>query len=676
MSVKDDSLLCPITLELFKDPVLAQDGHTYERKAIVEWIERNGRSPLTNQLLSLEHLYPNYAIKKAIDNFENSMKNKKYQYILNVDVKRKPGRPLFQTSGKSIYIAEWLSINENRPEIVLLKIDGARSQKEASFYVDLSRHPHIVRTYGIVHEENVDDDNNAIMLLQEYALMGSLFDILEERKKPPDEKILIEIFLQITDAMIFLAFNNVVHADLACRNVLVFRFDENDPKSVIVKVTDFGLSRYSRLYSIRPSAKQTVLNIVPIRYVAPEILKRNTTSDDYTEKSDVYSMGVLMWEAYSRCAIPWAKISDDNEVARLVINGERLTRPPNCSEYYWSIIRKTWSNSPEERPTFVELKCLLTEQYIRKTLKSTNISISDIPLDAIWAQNAVTVGGLVVSDSTDNQLCEPHGLFIDADDETILIADYKNHRIIQWKIGDENGQVVGGGNGKGHAYGQLCCPSDVLIDKETDSLIICDRGRVVRWTRHNSFKREEILIDGISCCQLAKHDQKYIYVSCQQEEVRRYEIGTKNFTVVAGGNGRGDNLNQLDWPAYIFVDQQQAVYVSDYYNHRVVKWNKDAREGILIAGGQGEGGALTQLSHPNGLFVDALGTLYIADAGNSRVMRWPKGAKQGIAIVGGSGKGSAANQFRFLRGLSFDRHGNLYVADQFNYRIQRFSILG
>ena len=38
MNVPDDSLLCPITLEIFRDPVVAKDGHTYERQAIVEWI--------------------------------------------------------------------------------------------------------------------------------------------------------------------------------------------------------------------------------------------------------------------------------------------------------------------------------------------------------------------------------------------------------------------------------------------------------------------------------------------------------------------------------------------------------------------------------------------------------------------------------------------------------------
>ncbi|CAF3413445.1 unnamed protein product, partial [Rotaria socialis] len=123
------------------------------------------------------------------------------------------------------------------------------------------------------------------------------------------------------------------------------------------------------------------------------------------------------------------------------------------------------------------------------------------------------------------------------------------------------------------------------------------------------------------------------------------------------------------------VDRQQNVYVSDRDNHRVMKWNKGAKEGIVVAGGQGNGSALTQLYYPNGIFVDALGTLYVADSWNYRVMRWIQGDKtQGAVIVGGNGSGAGANQFNGPVGLSFDRHGNLYVVDWGNYRVQRFSI--
>ncbi|CAF3226213.1 unnamed protein product [Rotaria socialis] len=171
-------------------------------------------------------------------------------------------------------------------------------------------------------------------------------------------------------------------------------------------------------------------------------------------------------------------------------------------------------------------------------------------------------------------------------------------------------------------------------------------------------------------------EQRYLYVSdIGKVEVRRYQLGDKNGTLVAGGNGQGDGLSQLNIPTYLFVDREQNVYVSDNNNHRVMKWIKGATEGIVIAGGQGLGSALTQLQYPEGIFVDTLGTLYVADSHNHRVMRWTQGdKKQGAVIVGGNGSGAGANQFNGPRGLSFDRHGNLYVADRDNHRVQRFSI--
>ncbi|CAF4177204.1 unnamed protein product [Rotaria sordida] len=197
----------------------------------------------------------------------------------------------------------------------------------------------------------------------------------------------------------------------------------------------------------------------------------------------------------------------------------------------------------------------------------------------------------------------------------MIIADFYNHRIIQWKRGDTNGQVVAGGNGLGNRLDQLYDPTEVLIDKETDNLIICDHDnrRVVQWSRRSGTTQGEILIDNIYCFGLAMDDHRYLYISdVEKHEVRRYQVGDKNGTIVAGGHGEGADRTQFSWPRYLFVDRQQAVYVSDSNNHRVMKWNKGATEGIVVAGGQGQGqGAnLTQLPFPNGLFVDMLGVTY------------------------------------------------------------------
>ncbi|CAF3770207.1 unnamed protein product, partial [Rotaria socialis] len=302
----------------------------------------------------------------------------------------------------------------------------------------------------------------------------------------------------------------------------------------------------------------------------------------------------------------------------------------------------------------------------------------NIPANAKWTQNGVTIAGGHGGGGGTNQLCLPFGLFVD-DDQTVVIADYWNNRIMQWKNGNTtNGQVVAGGNGEGNGLHQLNHPRDVFLDKETDSLIICDEGnrRVVRWSRRSGTTQGEILIDNIECYGLVLNEKRYLYVSDGgKHEVRRYQLGDKNYTLVAGGNGEGDGLNQLNTPQYLFVDRQQNVYVSDILNHRVMKWNKGAKEGIVVAGGQGKGYALTQLYFPEGIFVDTLGTLYVADQGNNRVLRWTqRDKKQGTVIVGENGEGEGDKQFNHPHGLSFDRHGNLYVVDQYNQRVQRFSI--
>ncbi|KAJ1454155.1 hypothetical protein M885DRAFT_427227, partial [Pelagophyceae sp. CCMP2097] len=54
---------CPITHEVMQDPVLAADGHSYERCAIEQWLATRDTSPLTNAPLDSKLLIPNHALK-------------------------------------------------------------------------------------------------------------------------------------------------------------------------------------------------------------------------------------------------------------------------------------------------------------------------------------------------------------------------------------------------------------------------------------------------------------------------------------------------------------------------------------------------------------------------------------------------------------------------------------
>jgi hypothetical protein len=55
---ENNELICPITLDVFRDPVIANDGHVYEREAITRWIFKRGTSPITREPLRVEELLP------------------------------------------------------------------------------------------------------------------------------------------------------------------------------------------------------------------------------------------------------------------------------------------------------------------------------------------------------------------------------------------------------------------------------------------------------------------------------------------------------------------------------------------------------------------------------------------------------------------------------------------
>ncbi|CAF4076836.1 unnamed protein product, partial [Adineta steineri] len=305
---------------------------------------------------------------------------------------------------------------------------------------------------------------------------------------------------------------------------------------------------------------------------------------------------------------------------------------------------------------------------VNPTIKKTNNSIvlvNYINNNTKWKQHGITIAGGNGSGNQLNQLYCPFGIYIDHRHQTIYIADWGNHRIVEWKYAAKTGQVVAGGNEIGKRSDQLHRPTDVIVDKRNDSLIICDGGnrRVVRWSRQND-KNGETIISDIDCSSLAMDNNGDLYVSDHvKNEVRRWKQEEREGTIVAGGNGQGKHLNQLQYPIYIFVDEDHSVYVSDHHNHRVMKWMKGAKEGIIVAGGQGGGNSLKQLSSPCGVIVDHLGNVYVADSDNHRIMRWCEGSCEGSIVVGGNGEGEKPNQFSNPVGLSFDVQGNLYVAD-------------
>jgi sugar lactone lactonase YvrE len=300
---------------------------------------------------------------------------------------------------------------------------------------------------------------------------------------------------------------------------------------------------------------------------------------------------------------------------------------------------------------------------------------ANISLNATWSQNGVTVFGDNGSGSGLNQLSYPWGLFVD-DNATVYIADSSNNRIVKSKCCIVNGQVVAGGNGAGNLTDQLNGPKDVIVNRESDSLIICDHGnrRVMQWPLRCG-TNGEVIISNIECQGLTMDDRGFLYVSdTEYHNVTRWRVGNTQKLVVAGGNEKGDSHNQLNRPSYIFVDRDYSVYVSDTGNHRIMKWTESAEKGIVVAGGRGKGKNLTQLAYPGGVVVDHYGIVYVTDSENHRIMRWFEGEKMGRVLVDGNVAREQSKSLYYPQGLSFDRQGNLYVSDMANHRIQRFSI--
>ena len=65
-----DGYLCPISLEVMEDPVIAADGHSYERSDIEAWFNRgNDTSPKTGGALPHQFLTPNHNLRSAIQDF-------------------------------------------------------------------------------------------------------------------------------------------------------------------------------------------------------------------------------------------------------------------------------------------------------------------------------------------------------------------------------------------------------------------------------------------------------------------------------------------------------------------------------------------------------------------------------------------------------------------------------
>lgn len=242
--------------------------------------------------------------------------------------------------GREIGIGEFGAVyrgSYKNTDVAIKKIKDKKTAheflKEAFCMASLS-HPNLVKLIGVVRHLTDGEEENEISLVTEYMPRGSLLDYLMSRgRNVLTSKELIDFTINICDGMSYLEEKGIVHRDLAASNVLVSKDD-------VAKVSDFGLSK-----KIMDDTRNGVR--IRIKWSAPEAIKDRL----YSNKSDMWSFGILLWETFSYGRVPYPKIPV-NEVLTYIEQGYQMEKPDGCPDEIYSLMKEAWEFDRTLRPTF------------------------------------------------------------------------------------------------------------------------------------------------------------------------------------------------------------------------------------------------------------------------------------------------------------------------------------
>ncbi|KFP68229.1 Tyrosine-protein kinase ZAP-70, partial [Cariama cristata] len=193
--------------------------------------------------------------------------------------------------------------------------------KEAQIMHQLDN-PYIVRMIGVCEAES-------LMLVMEMASGGPLNKFLSSRKDEITMSNIVELMHQVSMGMKYLEEKNFVHRDLAARNVLLVN-------QHYAKISDFGLSKAlgadDSYYKARTAGKW------PLKWYAPECILYHK----FSSKSDVWSYGVTMWEAFSYGQKPYKKMKGP-EVISFIEQGKRMDCPTDCPAEMYTLMQQCWT---------------------------------------------------------------------------------------------------------------------------------------------------------------------------------------------------------------------------------------------------------------------------------------------------------------------------------------------
>ena len=258
----------------------------------------------------------------------------------------------------------------------------------------------------------------------------------------------------------------------------------------------------------------------------------------------------------------------------------------------------------------------------------------------------------------------PYGLFVRTDN-TVYATEQSSNQIQVWSSD--------GGIPEKTIY-QYDNPGAIFVTMNGDIYVDSGDSLTVNMWAANAAYDVVVMNVTAQCMGLFIDINNTLYCSASgshQILAQSLNSDTYSAATVAGDNTYGSAANQLYLPNGIFVDVNFNLYVADWYNNRVQKFQLGNLTGQTVAG-DGTSGSF-YLWGPIGVVLDADNYLFITDMYNNRVIgSGPNGFR---CILGCSQiSGSLISQFNGPRSLGFDSYGNLFVADLGNDRILKFTL--